>query len=140
MESSKENSPPRNDEEGDSDVEIEGMDMEEDEDDAVASEPPQDTEEEKVVSNAAEHEAEEGSNLASEDEHELEAARKERMELMAEERKKTIPEQSKAASVEEQLEYLLAQSEVFAHFLAGMYAVHCLLRPYRMDASYAIFI
>ena len=47
----------------------------------------------------------------------MEAARKEQMELMASESKKVA--QPTGSSVSEQLQYLLNQSEVFAHFLAG---------------------
>jgi hypothetical protein len=47
--------------------------------------------------------------------HDLEAARKERMDLLALESKKIPP----PASKKDRLDYLIAQSDVFAHFLAG---------------------
>jgi hypothetical protein len=49
----------------------------------------------------------------------LEAARKERMDLLASESRKIPP----PASKQDRLDYLIAQSDVFAHFLAGR--VHC---------------
>lgn len=52
----------------------------------------------------------------------MEEARKERMELIAAEQKKlakVMPNKEKVTK-EEKLRYLLSQSEVFAHFLAGV--------------------
>ena len=54
---------------------------------------------------------------------ELEAAKKERMELIAAERNKLAvelkgPNEGKA-TLEDKFQYLVGQSEVFAHFLAG---------------------
>ena len=63
----------------------------------------------------------ENDDLAKLEAEELEEARKERMELMASEQKKLLssaPNQGDA-SKEDKLNYLLSQSEVFAHFLAG---------------------
>jgi hypothetical protein len=60
---------------------------------------------------------EETTKLATKDHDEMEAARIERMELMAAEHNQVAA--PTGASVEEQLQYLLGQSEVFAHFLAG---------------------
>ena len=45
------------------------------------------------------------------------------MELMAAESKKVAAPPPDVASAEQKLEYLLAQSDVFAHFLAGTVAV-----------------
>jgi hypothetical protein len=59
--------------------------------------------------------------LALKEAKELEAARKERMELLASEQKAAtsqIPTEND--SHEDKMQYLISQSEVFAHFLAGM--------------------
>ena len=64
-------------------------------------------------------------DLAKQETAEMEEARKERMELIAAEQKKIAnanPNQG-AATKEEKLNYLLSQSEVFAHFLAGTKSV-----------------
>lgn len=58
--------------------------------------------------------------LAIAEDNELEAARKERLELIASEHDKL--KSQPAASAQERLQYLLAQSDVFAHFLAGSVA------------------
>lgn len=114
--------------ENDSDVEMDGMDLEGDEDGGD-----EDMEESEKASNADEpapgavedDDAEQVDKLEHEDHDEIEAARKERLELMAAESSKTkaVQQQEQGhvgkASVEEQLQYLLEQSEVFAHFLAG---------------------
>ena len=62
--------------------------------------------------------------LATEDQDELEAAHRERTELMAAERKKVAEPANDdgEVSMENKLQYLLSQSEVFAHFLAGSVA------------------
>lgn len=110
----------------DSDVEMEGMDLESD--DEVADTDPVDAPTEDNndnndnTSNAVEEVSE---KLATEDQDELETAHRERMELMAAERKRAAeeaPNDDGTASVGEKLQFLLAQSEVFAHFLAGTVA------------------
>lgn len=114
-------------EEEDSDVEIDGVDMEGDD---VADD---DVEDDKR-SNASEMEAsgiksallvsaEETDALATEDAKEMEEARKEQMELMAAERKKEEAAASHVTDIGDRFGYLMAQSEVFAHFLAGELAV-----------------
>ena len=107
--------------EEESDVELEGVDMSGDEEMEDAER--QSTAEHSHASdnNVSEPEGEVPTELEREDHDETEAARNERMELMAAEAQKTMPTQSKAANMAEQLEYLLAQSEVFAHFLAGTF-------------------
>jgi hypothetical protein len=60
-------------------------------------------------------------DLAKQEAAELDEARKEKLELIAAEQKKlsnVMPNQG-TATKEEKLNYLLSQSEVFAHFLAG---------------------
>jgi hypothetical protein len=53
--------------------------------------------------------------LQEREHHYLVAARKERMDFLASEAKKIPP----PASKQDRLDYLIAQSDVFAHFLAG---------------------
>jgi len=65
--------------------------------------------------------------MALKEQRELEDAKKERMELIASEQKSltsedAVPNQGKA-TLEEKFHYLVSQSEVFAHFLAGEYVM-----------------
>ena len=110
-----------NDNDNDSDVELEGMDLEgddgEDADDGDAEMEPATAPDAPSVEDATTTD-----KLATEDQDELEAARKERKELMAEERKKVAAPAQNEATMAEKLQYLLSQSEVFAHFLAGSVA------------------
>ena len=119
---SNEKEPKKSSKDDDSDCEIEGMDLEDDEevmdvDEAAADsidnddEPGQDDE----ASN------EETAHKLEQAEHdEMEAAKREQMELMEAERQQVAAKFSgSSTSKEDQLQYLLAQSEVFAHFLAG---------------------
>jgi SNF2-related domain len=121
--------PPAEDADGDSDIELEGVDLDDD--------VPMDEEEEEVAAlgtnadggkrdNGEGHDDDDAAAVEDEREHEdhdeYEEARKERMELMASEAKQVAATSGPSftkASVEEQLQYLLGQSEVFAHFLAG---------------------
>jgi len=110
----------------DSDVEIEGMDLEgddgDDNDDGdVDMEPSADA----LGTDAHATTTDEGvsDQLAHDDRDELDAARKERTELMAAERKKVAaPSDGDKATMGDKLQYLLSQSDVFAHFLAGSVA------------------
>jgi SWI/SNF-related matrix-associated actin-dependent regulator of chromatin subfamily A member 5 len=101
----------------DSDIEITGMDLDDDEeaepepDDDMPMDESERPDEPEVDNDVAE--------LASIEAREMEEARKERMELVAAE---TAPEKMTAVTPQERLEYLMAQSEVFAHFLAGSVA------------------
>jgi SWI/SNF-related matrix-associated actin-dependent regulator of chromatin subfamily A member 5 len=108
--------------EDDSDVELEGMDLEGDE----AEEDGDDGAEDVEMSDDKESPAAidiDDDKHAKEDHDEMEEARRERMELMAAEQNEVAkPEMEDKASVGEKLEFLLAQSEVFAHFLAGTVA------------------
>ena len=61
------------------------------------------------------------TKLASEEAKELEEAKKERQELMAHEQQAIRSQYNNDKDPETKLQYLLAQSEVFAHFLAGTY-------------------
>ena len=82
----------------------------------------------------AEKESEkEASEMAVKEQRDLEAAKKERMELIAAEQKAlasqhAIPNQQKA-TLEEKFHYLVSQSEVFAHFLAGESWLDLQLKP-----------
>lgn len=60
--------------------------------------------------------------LAKAERKELEETRQERMELIAAEQTKIALGNQAAATKEDRLRYLLAQSDVFAHFLAGSVA------------------
>lgn len=62
--------------------------------------------------------------LAQEDNTELEEARRERMELLSAEKEALEEQRGNTAQVstEDKLQYLVAQSDVFAHFLAGSVA------------------
>ncbi len=113
---------PEEDTNNDSDVELEGMDLEGDDGDADDS-GDVDMEEGPVSAaqdTAAEDEA--TDKLAHEDQDELEAAHRERKELMLMEQKEVAAPDTSNASMGDKLQYLIAQSDVFAHFLAGSMA------------------
>ena len=94
-----------------------GMDLDEEEEeasnteDAAASDAP--------LPDTAEDEDE---TLAQEELKELEEVRKERQELIAAEQKKLAAEIPPKATAEDRMKYIMAQSDVFAHFLAGSVA------------------
>jgi SWI/SNF-related matrix-associated actin-dependent regulator of chromatin subfamily A member 5 len=101
-----------------SDVELQGVELDVDE------EPEEDTQLADLLpaATAASKEDEDAiAALENADHNEMEEARKERMELVAAEAKKVLAGQ-KPATVQESLEYLMSQSDVFAHFLAGSVA------------------
>lgn len=116
----------------DSDVELEGMDLDGLDDTNHDDEDDDDIDDDAAAAirdDSPNHEKEDIQH-EQEDLQELEAARKERMELMAEElkREKELQEkqqqQSSTATTTEvdpmsKFQYLIGQSEVFAHFLAG---------------------
>ena len=108
---------------GDSDVELEGMDLEGDEGDGDDVDVDMEATTVATDSPSAEDDKEATDKLATEDQDEFEAAHRERTELMAAERKKAaaLTEDSNVTT-ESKLHYLLSQSEVFAHFLAGSVA------------------
>jgi hypothetical protein len=120
-----EEKPERTDRGTESDVELEGVDLEGvdmDDDDAGGEDDDGDVEmgvlqESPAVADDAD------DKHAREDHDEMEEARREQMELLAVEKNKiSKPALEDQASVSEKLEFLLAQSEVFAHFLAGTVA------------------
>ena len=117
-------------EEESSDVEMEGMDLEDDDDDddAAAEEGDDDNNDDnddatgnaesvpKSPSKAPALDEEKLHQLEEEEAKEMEAARTERMELMQ------AAQNQAPTDAASKLEYLLGQSEVFAHFMAGSVA------------------
>ena len=127
MTSTQEEKDPTKQEEDDSDAEeIEGMDMDGD-DEEDEEEVELDREEDKTASKAVGEmkatktedtaDEEQVNALATKAAQEMAEARKEQMELMAAETKNE--EEKRPSDMGHRLQYLLAQSEVFAHFLAG---------------------
>ena len=118
---------PKNDDDDQSDVELEGMDMDgvDEEDDGDAN---NDAEMVTAATNdAASNKSDENETeaLQAADAEELEAAKRERMELLAEEKRKAAEghlEAAKALDPRARFDFLVAQSDVFAHFLAGSVA------------------
>jgi SWI/SNF-related matrix-associated actin-dependent regulator of chromatin subfamily A member 5 len=119
------------DDNDDSDVELEGVDM--DEDDMNAAVDDVDANDDAAVNEREDspdhlqHEKEDNQH-EQEDSQELEEARKARMELMAEELKREREQQEAqllkspggtTVDPNSKFQYLIGQSEVFAHFLAG---------------------
>jgi len=98
-----------------SDVELQGMDM--GNDDEIEADDEEDVADTLVTTHTPQDDDNEHK-----DHEEMEQAHKERAELMAAEKGKA---QEAPASVEGKLQYLLAQSDVFAHFLAGMFCAIC---------------
>mmetsp|Transcript_41985 Transcript_41985/g.48502 ORF Transcript_41985/g.48502 Transcript_41985/m.48502 type:complete len:1161 (+) Transcript_41985:146-3628(+) len=109
-----------------SDVEMEGMDLDSDDNDNYVDTELVDGNSGIDVptddGNSRNVREEVSQKLATEDQDELEAAHRERMELMVVEQKIATSTDGDTASVEEKLQFLLAQSDVFAHFLAGTVA------------------
>ena len=117
-----------NKDDNDSDVELEGMDLEGDDGDADDS---GDVDVEPTAAGATGAAAQGDSpadndnsavteKLATEDQDELEAAHRERKELMvAEQQKAAAVSENSSGSMEDKLQFLVSQSDVFAHFLAG---------------------
>jgi SWI/SNF-related matrix-associated actin-dependent regulator of chromatin subfamily A member 5 len=107
--------------EEESDIEIEGIDQD---GDYYVDNGSQDEDDEIPPTFETEEQKEETNKLALEEAKELEAARKERMELLAAEQKKLAEKVANqgAATLEDKFQYLVSQSDVFAHFLAGSVA------------------
>lgn len=99
-------------------VELEGIDMNDEEGEvAVEEEEIAEEEDEEMTDPLEANNAIDSSDLANQDDIEMEETRKERMELMAAETKSAVlPDNAQG-----RFEYLMQQSEVFAHFLAGTY-------------------
>ncbi|KAL7570972.1 hypothetical protein ACA910_002597 [Epithemia clementina (nom. ined.)] len=109
-----------NEDEGDSDVEMDGIDLEGDNDEQGDEGDDAGMEVDSSGAEKAEN-GEEQENLEAE---ELEEARRERRELLASEQdeKKQTLEESTSVNMDSKLNYLVQQSDVFAHFLAGTVA------------------
>jgi hypothetical protein len=129
-EAEQKNDQEMNQDDEDSDVEMEGVDMDADEEekaDSNADDGDDDNDDDAAAALASPSKPEnedEISALETEETHELEEARKERMELIQAERRKAEQagvhgDKRTPATAQERLDYLLAQSDVFAHFLAG---------------------
>ena len=104
----------------DSDVELSGMDMEGIDEEGGDDDDYKDDDGDVAMKDSPVQSDEEDVKHAKEDHDEMEEARREQLELMEAERSKVAaPHQGDNASAAEKLEYLLGQSEVFAHFLAG---------------------
>lgn len=105
-----------------------GIDQDDDDYVESASMDEDDEEEDAKVLEARKKEAEkekEVDKMALKEQKELEAAKRERMELINAEQKAFakdhhVPNEEKA-TLQDKFEYLVSQSEVFAHFLAGKY-------------------
>lgn len=96
-----------------SDVELEGMEV-----DDIEEEEEEEEDVPAVAAAVPPSSPAVNTKLKETERRDLEAARKERMELIQAESKKIQP----AATKQDRLAYLMAQSDVFAHFLAGMFA------------------
>jgi len=97
----------KNDDDNTSDVELEGMDVEDDDEEEATDDDLEDEVPNVPPSPAVD------TKLQEAELRDLEAARRERMELIAAESKKI------QINKQDRLAYLMAQSDVFAHFLAG---------------------
>ena len=116
------------DDNNDSDIELVGVDMEDDDDDVNVDDPGSSGVDitAAAVTTTDDDKAEEdptvANELASKEAAELEAARKERLELIRAEQEALKLKEQEATDPQTRLEYLLHQSDVFAHFLAGSVA------------------
>lgn len=103
----------------DSDIEMDGVDMDDDEDVAMAEDevPPF-----AATAAVADEADDENTELAAKETAEIEAARKERLELLKAEQEALKNKIPPPIDTQSRLDYLLHQSDVFAHFLAGSVA------------------
>ena len=124
MSSPNEGNPKEEEEEEEdaSDVELEGIDMEGIDEEQEVDDDEDDTMEDAPAALEKEDEAE-VSARQKDDAEELEAAKRERMELLAAEQKEAAKQmESDVQDPQARFAYLLSQSEVFGHFLAGSVA------------------
>ena len=105
-----------------SDVELEGMDLDDDNEETADGDDDDDNDDEMANATVPESPTKEAPideerqhQLEEEEAKEMEAARNERMELMQ------AAQESAPKDAASKLEYLLGQSEVFAHFMAGTF-------------------
>lgn len=111
----------------DSDIEMEGMDMEIEDDGETAEADGEDDDSPAADEETPEEDDKEIDALAMAEAKEMEEARREQMELMAAEQKRATAGKPPPATPQERLKYILAQSDVFAHFLAGKISHLCYL-------------
>lgn len=114
------------DDDDQSDVELEGVDLDEDEEaadaDATNDEDLEENASDKNMNDAKSEENDDDAKARqTEDAEELEEAKRERLQLLEAERKKLSREEA-PVDPKEKFDYLLQQSDVFAHFLAGSVA------------------
>lgn len=98
-----------------SNVEFEGIDMNDEEEMVVEEEDAVEAMTDGLDANDAVESSD--PSIANQDDIEMEETRKERMELMAAETQSAVL----PSDAQGRFEYLMQQSEVFAHFLAGTY-------------------
>ncbi|CAJ1909979.1 unnamed protein product [Cylindrotheca closterium] len=121
MSDEKEQQKPKGDD--DSDCEIEGMDMDGDDEEMDVDNNADPNDNDDALPEADTGDDATINKLAQTEHNQFEAAKREQMELLEAERKQVAANfDSSSANKEDQLQYLLAQSEVFAHFLAGSVA------------------
>lgn len=113
---------PGNDETEESDVEMEGVDLEGDNDEQ--GEEGDDNATTDVVDSEGVEKVDNGEEQENLEAEELEEARRERQELLAldESEKKKDLEEPSLINMDSKMDYLVQQSDVFAHFLAGTVA------------------
>mmetsp|Transcript_1862 Transcript_1862/g.4211 ORF Transcript_1862/g.4211 Transcript_1862/m.4211 type:complete len:1089 (-) Transcript_1862:123-3389(-) len=120
---SDEKEPKNQKEDDDSDCEIEGMDMEGDDVEMDVDDGADSNDNDEALPEADKGDDETAKKLAQAEHDQFEAAKREQMELMEAERQQVAANfDTSSSNKEDQLQYLLAQSEVFAHFLAGSVA------------------
>ena len=121
-----------------SDVEIDGMDLNDDEEDGNVEYDTSAVGNDTVDSSSkVEEDEEQISARGLEEAQEMEEARQERLELMAAEQKKAAQWQKEPVTQQEKLQYLLGQSEVFAHFLAGTFCYRAFLVTITVNSKWA---
>jgi SNF2 family DNA or RNA helicase len=113
----------------DSDVDIDGIDLEDDNDNDQMGEDDEENNDDNILSEVAVQDVDDSkaNELETLEQHEIEEARKEQLELLkAAEDNSLVPKspekQGPVSNPALRLEYLLAQSDVFAQFLAGSVA------------------
>lgn len=96
------------------------MDLDEEEEKASSGDDVTETASEAAA--ALPDDDDDNEDLVEQELKELEEVRKERQELIAAEQKKISSQIPEKATAEDRMNYIMAQSDVFAHFLAGSVA------------------
>lgn len=99
-----------------------GMDLEDEEEENSNADVATESASDAPLPDTASTDNDDDDKLVAEELKELEEVRKERQELIAAEQKKLAAEIPPKATAEDRLKYIMAQSDVFAHFLAGSVA------------------